>query len=260
MTTNHRRPRAEHCKRLTIGLLRTRVAPGATTYVLRDGQRLELRWSLCRGCFGEGDGRALLIVCPVCSRNCRVLWHPPGRGWGCCSCRPVSHRSHRRSGSSTGGLKPPLWRMDQLNTSQVRAARLLGLQEWPPNRLLWSWRDLEAAPLRPDAPRLSHRRRHALLIRLDCLEALRVALIASDIRSEQQALSADLSAWPDVARLAQSAVLVERHTRWAVRHGGHDARTLRERSLRKRAITEASLPNPLPRRSDITKNPAPGLG
>jgi hypothetical protein len=260
MSSHHRRPLAEVCKRLTIGQLRKRVTSGATSYILRDGQRLELRWSVCHGCFGGGEGLALVIACPICSRSCRVLWHPPGRSWGCCSCRPVSHRSHRRSGSSNGGLKPPLWRMEQLNTAQVRAARLLGLQEWPPNQLLWSWRDLKDAPRRPDAPRLSHRRRRALFIRLDCLESLRIALIAGDIRSEQQALGADLSVWPDVARLAHSAVLVERYTRWAVRRGRHDSRTLRERYLRKRAITEASLPNPLPRRSDITKNPAPGLG
>lgn len=243
MTTYPRRPRAEDCKRLTIGYLRKRVTSGATSYILRDGQRLELHWSRCRGCFGGGEGQALLMLCPVCSRSCRVLWCPPGRGWGCCSCRPVSHRSHRRSGSSNGGLKPPLWRLNQLNTAQIRVARLLGLQEWPPNRLLWSRHDLEAAPRRPDAPRLSHRRRRALLLRLDCLEALRIALIAGDIRSEQQALSGDVPEWPELRKMARAAALVERYTRWAVRHGAHDPRTLRQRFLRKRAITDASVLN-----------------
>jgi hypothetical protein len=256
MTSNHRRPHVEDCRRLDIGLLRTRVPSGATTYTLRDGQRLELRWSRCRVCFGGGEGLALVIACPICSRNCRVLWCPPGQGWGCCSCRPISHRSHRRSGSSTGGLKPPLWRMDQLNTAQVRAARLLGLQQWPPNKLLWSRHDLEVAPRRPNAPRLSHRRRRALLTRLYCLEALRIALIAGDVRSEQQALRGDLPAWPELRKMAKAAALVERYTRWAVRHGAQDPRTLRQRFVQKRAITEASGPNPVLRH----KNPAPGQG
>jgi hypothetical protein len=249
MTTYHRRPRAEDCKRLTIGYLRKRVTSSTTSYTLRDGQRLELRWSRCRGCFGGGEGLALVIACPICSRNCRVLWCPPGQDWGCYSCRPVSHRSHRRSGSSTGGLKPPLWRMSQLNTAQVRAARLLGLQEWPPNQLFWSRHDLEVAPRRPDAPRLSHRRRRALLTRLECLETLRIALTAGDIRSEKQALRGDLSAWPELRKLAKAAALEERGTRWALRHGAHDPRTLRQRFLQKSAITKASEPNPLPRRS-----------
>lgn len=260
MTTNHRRPRAEDCRRLTIGMLRTRVTPGATNYLLRDGQRLELHWSRCRGCFGGGEGQALLILCPVCSRYCRVLWCPPGCGWGCCSCRPVSHRSHRRSGSSNGGLKPPLWRLDQLNTAQVRVARLLGLQEWPPNQLLWSRHDLEAAPRRPDAPRLSRRRRRALLIRLDCLDALRIALMAGDIRSEQQALSGDLPAWPELQKMAKAAAIGERYTRWAVRQGAHDPRTLRARRLQKHVAGEGIATSRLPRRSGNASDPAPEQG
>ena len=245
---------------MTIGYLRKRVTSGATSYILRDGQRLELRWSRCRGCFGGGDGQALLILCPVCSRNCRVLWCPPGRGWGCCSCRSVSHRSHRRSGSSTSGLKPPLWRLDQLNTAQARVARLLGLQEWPPNQLLWSRRDLEAAPRRPDAPRLSHRRRRALLIRLNCLEGLRIALIAGGIRSEQQALSGDLPAWPELRKMAHAAAIGERCTRWAVRRGAQDPRTLRARRLQKHVASEGVATNRLPLRSGSPSDPVPGQG
>lgn len=256
MTTYPRRPRAEDCKRLTIGYLRKRVTSSTTFYTLRDGQRLELRWTRCRGCFGEGEGFALVIACPVCNRNCRVLWCPPGQGWGCCSCRPVSHRSHRRSGSSNGGLKPPLWRVDQLNTAQVRAAWLLGLQQWPPNNLLWSRQDLEVAPRQPNAPRLSHRRRHALLTRLYCLDVLRIALIAGDIRSEQQALRGDLPASPELRKMAKTAALVERYTRWAVRHGAQDPRTPRQRFVQKHAITEVSVPNPVLRH----KNSAPGQG
>ena len=238
---HHRRPRAEQCKRLTISHLRSRVTPGDASYILRDGQKLELRWSPCRGCFGGGEGLALVIACPICSRNCRVLWHPPGRSWGCCACRPVSHASHRRSGSSTSDSKPPLWRLDQLNTEQARTARLLGLQEWPPNKLLWCLTDLKYAPLRPDAPRLSRRRRHALLVRLECLDRLRIALMAGGIRSEEQALSGDLAAWPDVGHMAQAAAIGERLTRWAVRRGPHDARTLRARRSRKE---HTSVPAP----------------
>ena len=229
MSTRSSRPLAEECGRLSTGQLRHLVTPASASYLLRSGQRLELRWSRCRGCFGDGEGWALLFACPACDRNCRVLWHPPGRGWGCWRCRPVSHPSHRRNGSKQGRMKPPRWRLDQLDVAQARTAALLGLQEWPPNKLFWTWRDLEAAPVRPDAPRLSPRRRRTLLMRLQCLDVLRLGVVAGGIRTEEQAMAGDLSVWPEVGNLAKTAAICERFSRWAIRRGPHDARTLRAR-------------------------------
>lgn len=213
MSTHRYRPLAEECRRLSTGQLRHLLTQASTSYVLRNGQRLQLRWSRCRGCFGDGEGWALLFACPVCDRNCRVLWLPPGRGWGCCRCRPVSHPSHRRSGSKAGRIKPPRWRLDQLDVAQARTVELLGLQEWPPNKLFWTWRDLEVASVRPDAPRLSQRRRRTLLTRLECLEALRLAVIAGGIRTEGQAMAGQVPEWPEVGKLAKTAAICERFSR-----------------------------------------------
>jgi hypothetical protein len=234
MSTRRSRPLAEECRRLSTGQLRHLVTPESVDYVLRSGQRLELRWSRCRGCFGDGEGWALLFACPDCDRNCRVLWLPPGRGWGCWRCRPVSHPSHRRSGSKAGRIKPPSWRLDQLDVAQARTAALLGLQEWPPNKLIWTWRDLEAAPVLPDAPRLSPWRRRTLLTRLECLEALRLAVISGGICTEEQAMAGLFPAWPEVGKLAKTAVICERFSRWAMRRSPHDARTLRARRTQRR--------------------------
>ena len=79
-----RRPRAECCHRLALADLRPLVQPGDAALDLPDGTTLALRWGGVRGCFGGRPGRALLLVCPICSRSARVLWRPPGCGWGCC--------------------------------------------------------------------------------------------------------------------------------------------------------------------------------
>ena len=94
-----RRHRAEACDRLALADVRPLVEPGAAAAALPDGTALALRWGTARGCYGGRPGRVLLLSCPVCSRSARVLWRPPGCGWGCCKCWPLSHASHRRPGA-----------------------------------------------------------------------------------------------------------------------------------------------------------------
>lgn len=220
-----RRPRAEACDRLALADVRGLVEPGAETAALPDGTALALRWGTGRGCYGGRPGWALLLVCPICSRSARVLWRPPGRGWGCCRCWPLSHASHRRPGAHRGRPKPLRWRRDQLNREQRRCAELLGLESWPPERLLWSARDLWLAPRRPDAPRISYHRQQALIHRLDALETLRVLAIIPNVQAFLKTQGHALG--PPPAGMGTRATETVHATDWAVRRGPRDPRSSR---------------------------------
>jgi len=220
-----RRPRAEACDRLALVDVRGLVKPGAETAELPDGSALALRWGEARGCYGGRPGCALLLVCPICSRSARVLWRPPGRGWGCCRCWPLSHASHRRPGARKGQPKPLRWRRDQIHREQYRCAELLGLECWPPLRLLWSARDLQLAARRPDAPRISHHRQQALIHRLDALESLRVLAIIPSVDSFAKGLGLALT--PPPAGMGARATETVHATGWAVRRGPRDPRASR---------------------------------
>lgn len=218
------RPRAEHCRRLTVGNLRPLLPAGADRHRLADGTELELLWRPVRGCFG-GRGQALLMTCPDCGRGCRVLWRPPGRGWGCWACRPISHASHRRPGARAGQGKPIGWSLARVEAEQRRAAALLGLAQWPPDRLLWSMADLKAAPRRADAPRLQLARNRALQLRLDALDALRVGLIWGMATAQLQALRAEADGEAaTVDRMVRRANQILQATRWAIRRPAGDRR------------------------------------
>lgn len=169
--------------------LRGLVQRGEPSCCLPDGTALTLQWRPVRGCYG-GSGQAALIACPAsCGRWVRVLWRPPGLGWGCWSCRPVSHRSHRRPGShrrhrrpGINSRKPRNWHRQQASDEQDRIALLLfgpigtGLRRGWRDRLplVWGLRDLRALQRHPNAPRISRRRFDALVERLDALEGLRI--------------------------------------------------------------------------------------
>lgn len=226
-TTANRRPRAETCQRLTLADLRPLVEPGTDRHQLADGTQLALSWAGVHGCWGGKQGQALLMHCPGCDAACRVLRRPPGGGWRCWRCNPLSHRSHRRSGSRRGRPKPTSWRLEQIEAEQLRIARLLGLQ-WPPRLLLWTAANLAEAPQRPDAPRLRRRRRLALLQRIDGLETMRVALIAPVINADLEALGGEGVAWPGMAALVARAEQQVADTGWAMRRTASDARTGRQ--------------------------------
>lgn len=221
-----RRPLAEHCERLSVTDLRPLVEPGAERHTLADGTPLELRWAVVRGCFGGREGRALVLRCPGCRAYARVLWRPHGADWSCWRCQPISHRSHRRSGSRAGRRKPASWHVDRIREEQQRIAELLALEHFPPRPLVWGLPELEAVPRLPGA-RLCPERDRALLLRLDALETLRVAVVLPGIAQQLDGWEEeppDLSALP---RLRSRAEQMERATRWAMRRGAHDARTLR---------------------------------
>ena len=219
------RHRAECCERLALADLRPLVQPGAEALDLPDGTTLALRWGGVRGCFGGRPGRALLLTCPICDRSCRVLWRPPGERWGCCCCWRISYRSHRRSGSRKGQPKPPSWHCEQLQQEQHRCADLLGLESWPPERLLWRGRDLQLAARRPDAPRISHHRQQALIRRLDALESLRVLAILPAVDAFLSSVGAPEPGAPP--GWAEQAAEVIHATGWAVRRGPRDPRSSR---------------------------------
>lgn len=234
-----RRPRAEACDRLTAASLRPSLAPEATACTLPGGQLAGLEWRPVRGCYG-GRGRALLVRCPDCAAPSRVLWRPPGRGWGCWACRPVSHPSHRRPGthrrrrpSGRSSRKPRAWGRQQLADQQARIARLLGLPFGMGRRgwrsclpLVWGLRDLRAVPLSPDAPRLSHRRREALRERLDALESLRVLEVIAACPFRDR-LSPPGDEQPRLLAAYCRATLYL--TEWAMRRPGRDPRSVHRR-------------------------------
>ena len=221
-----RRPRAEDCLRITGAGLRPFVAPGALHHRLNDGTVLELRWSTVRGCYG-GQGTALAMGCPTCSQTVRVLRQPPGEGWSCRHCRPVSHRSHRRSGAKRGNQKPLSWRIAQVCDEQGRIAEMLGLQHWPPKRVLWGLVDLQADSRAPDAPRLSGERREALERRLNALEDIRICAFAPLIRRKGKSLGGHAAVPTVWERYLAAAERQLTETSWAIRRQARDPRTLR---------------------------------
>ena len=239
------RPTVETCKRLALKDVRPLVKPGDETATLLDGTTLALRWAEVRGCYGDRPGRALLLVCPGCSRSSRVLYRPPAGAWGCWSCTPVSPRSHRRPGARPGRPKPPEWQRQKVMQQQLRCVRLLGLKNWPPDQLLWTARDVLAMPRRPDAPRISELRASALAMRLDVLDRLRMAAIAkaSDglmkslglppVLSDDELAQLEPQYWTTAQILAATA--------WAVRRGPRDPRT-RRRKISEKLPPAAAAP------------------
>lgn len=114
--------------------------------------------------------------------------------------------------------------MDQ----QRRCAALLGLAQWPPNKLLWDWRDLQQADRRPGAPRLSRRRALALTRRLEALEWLRFCAAASQMNRFMAGLNLPPAlAHADAEVLCRDAEVLLRITSWAVRRPPQDPRTNR---------------------------------
>jgi hypothetical protein len=224
MTT---RPRSEDCQRLTLAKIRPLVKPGDEALKLADGTVLVLRWGVVRGCYGgDRDGRALLLICPSCGRNARVLHRPPAARWGCWTCSPVSRRSHRRPGARAGQPKPRSWRRHQIGAEQRRCADLLGLASWPPRTLLWRRRDLLAIPRRRGAPRISRMRACALAIRLDALETLRWTLPVPRLLSRyiERTGDAPLQNASEIQQLQADATRWLQATAWAVRRPSRDRR------------------------------------
>lgn len=222
------RPRAEDCQQLRVGQLRQLVRPGDRQLVLNDGTTLLLHWAPVRGCWG-GEGVALVVACPACGARCRLLRRPPGEGWGCWRCRPISHPSHRRPGTHGGQNKPPSWKLARNADRQQQAAELLGLQQWPPKRVLWSRSDLLREPRRPDAPVLSARRELALIRRLDALESERLGLLLPSIRQELEQYGGELPDWPNWDQHLAEVRRQLAQTAWAVRRPAGDPRTTRGR-------------------------------
>lgn len=220
------RHRAERCERLSAAALRPEVRPGADHHRLADGTVLALRWAVVRGCWGGGEGRALEVHCPLCSANARVLWRPPGEGWGCWRCRPVSHPSHRRSGSGRGRGKPLSWRLAKIAAEQQQIAEMLGLEHWPPQQLIWRLEDLEQAPRLRGAPRLSRERREALLLRLDVLETLRTGVLLPVVSHELIALGGTGTESEGMASVLAAAHRLLAATAWAMRRPARDPRSV----------------------------------
>ena len=219
--------RAEACNRLKLADVRALVEPGAVVAALADGTALALRWGECRGCYGGKLGRALLLACPICSRSARVLWRPPSCGWGCCKCWPLSYASHRRSGSRQGKPKPLSWHRDQLQQEQLKCVGLLGLAQWPPQRLLWDAIDLRLARRCTDAHRISRSREAALIARIDALESLRIAAACRSATLLLQSIGS--AAVVDIPKaLDNQAQVVLNATKWATRRGPVDVRSSRQ--------------------------------
>lgn len=226
-TPRRRRPRAEDCERIRTGDLRPLVTPGSRSYCLADGSLLALAWVPVKGCWGGNGGIALAMACPRCSASVRVLWRPPAAGWGCWRCHRISYPSHRRSGSRRGRRKPVSWRLDRVIVEQRRVVALLGLEQWPPPKLLWNQADLEQLPRRPGAPRISPHRREALLQRLNLLESIRYG---ECLPLMEQLTGEDPDPKAPLRVLAQQARRLLASTDWAVRRPAQDARTHRGRT------------------------------
>jgi hypothetical protein len=221
-----KRPRSEDCQRLTLATVRPLVRPGDEALTLADGTVLALLWGVVRGCYGgDRDGRALLLVCPSCSRRARVLHRPPNSAWGCWSCTLISRRSHRRSGSRAGQPKPRSWRRHQIAVQQQRCAALLGLASWPPRALFWTARDLLALPRHPEAPRISRLRACALALRLDALETLYWTLPNPRLwRQLEQRGGCRLQNASEIEQLQTDTARRLQATAWAVRRPSQDRR------------------------------------
>ena len=216
---SRQRLRAEDCKRLTLADVKPLVHPGDALAILPDGTPLAIRWSDVKGCFGGGVGQALLLVCPACQRSSRVLHRKRSRDpWGCWACRPLSVRSHRRSGARRGRSKPKTWHLDRIMAEQKRCIGLLGLASWPPEPLIWGWRHVLAMPRHNGAPRLTERRAKALAVRLDVLDRERLVMQMSAanqwLNGQGQPLLVDSST---LGRLHNQALVIKRITAWSVR-------------------------------------------
>jgi hypothetical protein len=168
-----------------------------------------------------------------------VLWRPPALGWGCWRCHPISHRSHRRSGARRGRPKPTSWRLDQITAEQRRTAEHLGLQQWPPERLIWGVADLFSAPLVPGAPRLSRDRQLALVLRLDALETLRLAVLLPEIDADLKRLDPEIEGLPQSK--AAKARRVVGQTAWAMRRPSGDPRARKVNTRSAVAPTTAGI-------------------
>lgn len=221
------RLRPEECSTLRSADLRALVPPDAEHHLLADGTVLRLAWQRCSGCWGpSGKGKALLVICPGCGSRCRLLRRPPAGPWGCWRCRPLSTISHRRSGAPAGRGKPATWQAERLEALQARAVLLAGVA-WPPPRWLWARGDLEELPLLAGAPRLSARRRAALLDRIDALQTLKVALVLPAVNRMLTTLGGTAEepmGWPRQVAAAHAVVAA---TRWAVRRPAGDRRQRR---------------------------------
>lgn len=223
-----RRPRIESCQRFTVSDAKSLLEPGIQVLTIADGTRLELRWHSVRGCWGGKEGRAFLLVCPACQRGARVLHRPPAEGWSCWRCRPVSVRSHRRSGTHQKG-KPLEWQLEQIDQQQREAAQLFGLVHWPPLKLLWTGPDLWNEPRRDDARRLRSERQRALVQRIDALETIRLGLLVPGIAAAFERLDATVPEWPGLAQKVQLAREVVASTAWVMRRRSVDRRPYRGR-------------------------------
>lgn len=101
----------------------------------------------------------------------------------------------------------------------------VGLRSWRPTRLIWGLTDLRNHPRRPDAPRLSARRRDALEQRLNALESVRILRIIGACPVQL------IGPQDDRPRLMLAhARLVMDETRWAMRRPTRDPRSLTGRA------------------------------
>jgi hypothetical protein len=106
---------------------------------------------------------------------------------------------------------------------------MLGLEQWPPARLLWSLQDLEGDSRLPDAPRLSAERRMALERRLNALEDIRICTFAPLIRRERKALGSLVAVPNAEERYLAAAERQLAETSWAIRRQARDPRTARQK-------------------------------
>jgi hypothetical protein len=225
------RPRAEDCRRLSVGELRRTVERGAASTTLADGVEIALEWRPTSGSYG-GTGLAMLLVCPACGRRCRTLHQPPGGPWGCWGCHPLSTASHRRSGGRAGAPKPSTWEIDRLEAERRRALALLGLEVLVDSPSRWSANGLVALSRKT---RIHPRRRLALAERVVAARAL--ATITT-LRSVAGALERLGGAAPSMPPTTSAVELIYRETlestSWATRRTASDARTGRDRPRRRR--------------------------
>ena len=228
-----------------MGILRGQVERGDRITTLREGTHLVLAWNPVKGCFAA-PGLALLILSPGCSRRGRVLYRPPGRGWGCWICTPISTPSHRRSGSRRGRPKPDTWHIDRHKEEETRVLRLLVLERregedrsaW---MLLWA--------SRRDNPSIGRERRYALVDRALAHRNLAQATGRLFLRRDLISLGATLASVSDLlsAAVAMAEETISR-TSWAMRRPGQDVRTGRDRPRRQRLtrFRAAERPRRLP--------------
>lgn len=227
---HHRRPRAEDCERLAMRDVRAQIQAGDSGVMLADGTSLSLRWRIGPRCYGGGFGQVPAFVCS-CGASCVVLRRPPGGSWSCWRCLPMSFPSHRRSGGR-GGRKPASWHTARWAESSARVADLLGLAQWPPQKLFWAPEDLLEAPRKPDAPRLSERRQRALVERLDALDAVRLIAALQGSNQVPQAHDANPLNAAQIEDFAAAAEARLAATAWAARETASDPRTASGRRRR----------------------------